>query len=66
MSGFQLHGMVLRSGAPIFLNIIKFLNNIQPQTPHKETFFQGEVGLGLEQHGLVEGIPAHGKGVGTI
>ena len=27
--------------------------------------FQGQVGRGWEQPGLVEGVPAHGKGVGT-
>ena len=26
---------------------------------------QGQVGWGLEQPGLVEGVPAHGRGVGT-
>ena len=27
---------------------------------------QGQVGWGFEQAGLVEGVPAHGRGVGTI
>jgi len=26
---------------------------------------QGQVGWGFEQPGLVEGVPAHGRGVGT-
>jgi len=26
---------------------------------------QGQVGRGLEQPGLMEGVPAHGRGVGT-
>ena len=26
---------------------------------------QGQVGRGFEQPGLVEGVPAHGRGVGT-
>jgi len=26
---------------------------------------QGQVGWGSEQPGLVDGVPAHGKGVGT-
>jgi len=26
---------------------------------------QGQVGWSFEQHGLVEGVPAHGRGVGT-
>jgi len=26
---------------------------------------QGQVGWSSEQHGLVEGVPAHGRGVGT-
>jgi len=26
---------------------------------------QGQVGQGLEQPALVEGVPAHGRGVGT-
>jgi len=26
---------------------------------------QGQVGRGFEHRGLVEGVPAHGKGVGT-
>jgi len=26
---------------------------------------QGQVGRGFEQLGLVEGVPAHGRGVGT-
>jgi len=26
---------------------------------------QGQVGGGFEQPGLVEGVPAHGRGVGT-
>jgi len=26
---------------------------------------QGQVGWGFEQPGLVEGVPAHGMGVGT-
>jgi len=26
---------------------------------------QGQVGWGFEQLGLVEGVPAHGRGVGT-
>jgi len=27
--------------------------------------FQGQGGCGFEQPGLVEGVPAHGRGVGT-
>jgi len=26
---------------------------------------QGQVGWGSEEHGPVEGVPAHGRGVGT-
>jgi len=26
---------------------------------------QGQVGWGLEHPGLVEGVPAHGRGIGT-
>jgi len=26
---------------------------------------QGQAAWGFEQHGLVEGVPAHGRGVGT-
>jgi len=26
---------------------------------------QGQAGWGIEQPGLVEGVPAHGRGVGT-
>ena len=31
----------------------------------KQPFFQGQVGWGFEQPGLVESVPAHGRGVGT-
>lgn len=67
MSIFHLHGMVLNSDAPIFLNIIKGLNNIKilPEISQRETFLQGQSGLGLEQHGLVEGVPARDRDVGV-
>jgi len=55
---------VLPRIAEVFLILCSSYPNIPCGCPLPGSV-QGQVGWGFEQPGLVEGVPAHGRGVGT-